>query len=268
MSESPDSTELIDESDGSCSAVFGPFLLRSAFQPVFGRETVNKLVIRGYEGLLRIFLNDRSISPTRFFPRIKGAERLRLEAVSRSLHVANAARVGLQDSLLFLNFDPGVYYRRLSCVDHTERLAAECKAHAIPDVNVVCEIVESDAVDDRRLLFLVRLLRGQGFKIALDDYGANASDANRYALVKPDIVKLDAAWIIRLLSSASGYSVLRETVQRLKNDGTLVVLEGLEEPWHVKLALETGAEMLQGFALARPAIISGKLSDRFSPVMV
>jgi EAL domain-containing protein (putative c-di-GMP-specific phosphodiesterase class I) len=268
MPEQTDGAEFIDEADGSCSAVFGPFMLKTALQPLFAQEAAHKLVIRGFEGLLRIFLNGRSIAPGRFFPRIRGAERLRLDAVSRSLHVANAARADLRNSLLFLNFDPGVYSRRLSCVDHTERLITECEAHEIAGVNVVCEIVESEAIDDRRLLFLVRLLRGQGFRIALDDYGANASDANRYALVKPDIIKFDAAWILQLLNSADGYSVLRETIGRLKDDGVTVVLEGLEQPWQVELALESGADLLQGFALARPEIVSGRLAELFGSIVV
>ena len=34
-------------------------------------------------------------------------------------------------------------------------------------------------------------------------------------MVRPDIVKLDAAWAVRLMESQSGFAMLKETVERV-----------------------------------------------------
>ena len=58
---------------------------------------------------------------------------------------------------------------------------------------VVCEVTEKETISQEALFALVASLRASGFRIAVDDYGAEDSDMNRVRELHPDIVKFDAS---------------------------------------------------------------------------
>ncbi len=114
-----------------------------------------------------------------------------------------------------------------------------------------------------RMRYLIDNLREAGFKIAVDDYGADSSDARRVELVQPDIVKLDAHWVVRLMESQSGFAILQDAVERFHQDGASVIMEGLEQGFQIDLAWGAGADLIQGFALARPQLAPTNISQLF-----
>jgi EAL domain-containing protein (putative c-di-GMP-specific phosphodiesterase class I) len=85
--------------DGIAVGIWGRFLLRSAFQPIFAFEK-GKLKIAAYEGLIRPFEGRQSVGPGKFFASIGAADRFRVETLTRTLHVLNAgSRLGSEASL-------------------------------------------------------------------------------------------------------------------------------------------------------------------------
>ena len=126
MSEYGGFGRIVREPDGSFSALFGPFQLKTALQPLFERRRDGLLELKGLEGLLRVFRNSLSISPPIFLARIDAPARVDLDALCRTLHVTNAAAEPATNSRLFLNFDPALCSRRLTCLAHAEQLAKDC----------------------------------------------------------------------------------------------------------------------------------------------
>lgn len=263
MTMDSDSSRILQEEDGSCSGSFGPFLLKTALQPIFGRNRSGQLRLRGFEGLLRLFLNDAPYSPAGFFARIGADRRLSVDALCRHIHLVNASLEPAEDVLLFLNFDPSLYEDNRQISAQVNGLKSDVAASRFSPARIVCEMTEQQIAQPDRMRYLIDNLKEAGFKIAVDDFGAESSDVRRVELVRPDIVKLDAHWVVRLMESQSGFAVLREAVNRFRKDGASVVIEGLEQGYQIDLAWGAGADLVQGFALARPQIAPTNISQLF-----
>ncbi|MEX3012013.1 EAL domain-containing protein [Hoeflea sp. TYP-13] len=263
MAIASDSGRILLEEDGSCSGSFGPFVLRTALQPIFGRSRAGQLKLRGIEGLLRLFQNGRPYSPADFFARIGGNQHISVDALCRQIHLVNASLEPAENVLLFLNFNPSLYQDNRQIAFQINRLKTDVKASRFSPSRIVCEMTEQQITKPNRMVYLIDSLREAGFKIAVDDYGAESSDARRVDLVRPDIIKLDAHWVARLMDSQSGYAVLKDTVDRFRQDGATVVLEGLEKSFQIELAWGAGADLVQGFALARPQIAPTNFTGLF-----
>ncbi len=244
---------MIQLDDGSQVGLWGPLTLKSAFQPIF-RFDDGKLVIAAFEGLIRPFQGDEAVSPPAFFRSVPAGERLQVEVLTRALHLLNAGLFLDPAMQVFVNFDPSVYVDRemaRSALREMRRTLVE--AHIDPS-RVVCEVTEQKSASPDALQAFISILRGQGFRIAVDDYGAEDSDMDRVAALRPDIVKFDAQWIARLMESRPGIALLSVMVSTFSDRGCTIVFEGLEESWQLEIAEEVGAHMVQGYVLARPEI--------------
>lgn len=264
MPQGSDSVQHRLEEDGSSSGSFGPFLLKTALQPIFGRNRSGLVRLRGIEGLLRLFLNGRPFSTGEFFRRIGSDQRQAVDTLCRRLHLANASLESSHDVLLFLNFDPSLYVDNRQIAAQIQQLVSDVADSRFTAARIVCEMTEQHMVGSNRITYLTEGLRDAGFRIAIDDYGSAASDANRVDMVRPDIVKLDATWALRLMESQSGFAVLKETVERFHRSGASIVMEGLEKEFQVELAWGAGADLVQGFALARPQVAPTNLTEHFA----
>jgi EAL domain-containing protein (putative c-di-GMP-specific phosphodiesterase class I) len=95
-------------------------------------------------------------------------------------------------------------------------------------------------------------LREMGFRIAVDDIGAGYSGLNSFAMIQPDIVKLD----ITLVRGVDGDPVKRKLVRVLsdlcRDLGILVVAEGVETTSERDTLVDLGCDLLQGYLFARP----------------
>ena len=116
-------------------------------------------------------------------------------------------------------------------------------------------MTEQRSASQETLYDFVAALKANGFRIAIDDYGADNSDINRVRELKPDIVKFDANWITQLMESGAGLALLATMVSTFEQQGIRTLFEGLEEGWQLELAEKSGASMVQGFVLARPEIV-------------
>ena len=249
------------DGQGNFVAHYASFQLRTAYQPIF-RVARRSIDIYGFEGLIRVHTaGGKKLRPDHFFPLVRDEDRFHVENLCRELHLRNMARFSELPPVLFANFDPSVYSERERTgreVERMERLVAEV---GISPDRIVCEITEKRAKSDETLMFLVDRLRAAGYRIALDDYGADDSDVDRIRSVGPDIIKFDAAWIKRLLETPPGYNLLSSMVTQFHDRGIETLFEGLEERWQLELVVEMGVSMAQGFILARPELAPANFAD-------
>lgn len=244
---------IIRSEDGTSIGVWGTFTLKSAFQPIFAFRN-GKLAIEAFEGLIRPYRDGEPWTPASFFNAIDFADRLHVETLTRTLHLLNAARCLTDDASIFVNFDPSLFVDR-TIADHALRdMRLVLHEAGIDPRRIVCEVTEQESGSQDTLFEFVAALRGSGFRIAVDDYGADDSDINRIRELRPDIVKFDAKWITRLMESGPGFALLTEMVATFDRQGIRTVFEGIEEGWQLDLAAKSGASMVQGFALARPEL--------------
>jgi EAL domain-containing protein (putative c-di-GMP-specific phosphodiesterase class I) len=244
---------IIQNGDGTCSGVWGPFQLRSAFQPIFAFRD-GKLPIAAFEGLIRPFRNDEPVSPAAFFASLPAVDRLHVETLTRVMHLTNAAACLPREASIFVNFDPSVFVDRAIADAALHDMRQVLHQVGLDPQRIVCEVTEKRSGSAEALYGLVQALRANGFRIAVDDYGSEESDIERIKALRPEIVKFDAYWITRLMESGPGLGLLTAMVEMFTAQGIVTVFEGIEENWQLELAEKSGASMVQGYVLARPEL--------------
>ncbi|SFO03963.1 EAL domain, c-di-GMP-specific phosphodiesterase class I (or its enzymatically inactive variant) [Mesorhizobium sp. NFR06] len=232
--------------------IYGEFRLWSAYQPIFAPEG-RALRAVAVEGLIEPRHVAQPVAPSIFFDGVPASDRLFVETMCRMLHLRNYRNIGVEGLTLFFNYNPTIN-------DHLGRALAEIRlmTRHLGDFELepgllVCEITEQ-AGDDHVLAALVREMRRDGIRIAIDDFGTGHSTEARIDLLAPDIVKIDGAWFAELCRHAAAERFFRPLVAMLHERGAKVLVEGIEHAQHLRVALEGGVDLFQGFHLARPAL--------------
>ncbi|TPN77474.1 EAL domain-containing protein [Mesorhizobium sp. CU2] len=232
--------------------IYGEFRLWSAYQPIFAPEG-RALRAVAVEALIEPRRAARPVAPSVFFDSVPQSDRLFVETMCRRLHLANYRNIDADGLTLFFNYNPTIN-------DHLGRALAEIRLmrRHLGDFDLqprllVCEITEQ-AADDHVLTSLVREMRRDGIRIAIDDFGTGHSTEERISLLQPDIVKIDGNWFAEFCRHAAAERFFRPLVSMLHDRGAKVLVEGIEQANHLRVALDGGVDLLQGFHLARPAL--------------
>ena len=254
MSRQGGFAQITQQKDGTRVAVWGIYKLYSAFQPIFAFNPVGKLEIMAFECLIRPFRQGVPVSPYKFFSSIPPEERVEVETLMRNLHLLNAGAFIDPSALIFVNFDPSQFAKKENVEDALRGMRLVLHQTNIDPSRIVCELTEQKSASPLALKNLMMALRDHGFRIAVDDFGAEDSDFDRIIQMNPDIVKFDAGWVVKLLRSAAGYALLKSMITKISERGIQTVIEGVEEPWQLELSEKAGAFMVQGFGIAKPQI--------------
>jgi EAL domain-containing protein (putative c-di-GMP-specific phosphodiesterase class I)/ActR/RegA family two-component response regulator len=215
--------------------------LYMVYQPIVQWSTRS---VFGYEALVRS--QEPSLPhPSALFD---AAERLcRLSDIGTAIRLSAASDYGNQsrEPLLFINLHPSdlqdenIYdadtplgkFARHTVLEITERARLE----QLPDA--ASKILQ---------------LRKLGYRIALDDIGAGYAGLASFALLEPDIVKLDMALVRNLDRAPTKQRLIRSLMEVCRDFGMQVVAEGIETGAERDALLELGCNLLQGYLFARP----------------
>lgn len=242
-----DEYELIDTKEQGLVCNFMNMKLASVFQPVLRSD--GKVV--GREALLRAEHTEHGeLAPDAAFETTVKAKRVvQFDRLVRIIHLVNHARNAAEYELLFLNVHP----RLLNSVkDHGRTFERILHYYSVPTSRVVIEIKETENVDDGDLADAVSNYRSLGYRIAVDDFGAAHSSLERVLKLRPDIVKLDGALIQATEHSRSATASFNQLVDRFRRAGIQVAVQGIETAKQLEIAKNSGADLLQGYHLARP----------------
>ncbi|WP_407275133.1 EAL domain-containing protein [Halothiobacillus sp. DCM-1] len=239
------------DTDGQSVAVCEGFRIRSAFQPII--SVAHQRVV-GYEGLARVTdESGQAIPPDALFARIHELPHLvAVDRACRELHLTNFARMQFYPRWIFINVHPLVAMHGHQFGPFFANILEELQ---IEGSQVVVELVESALVDERQLRSAIDLYRSLGCLVALDDFGISGSQFTRLWRIDADIVKLDRSLIAEAEHSARARRTLPSLTAMVHEAGSLVLQEGIETPVQLALALNAGVDLLQGFGLARPALL-------------
>lgn len=246
----------VKQSMGTCAGMaygyFGDKRLESAFQPIY--SLAHRCII-GHEGLLRANkLNGKNVPPMQVFSGESGyigdAQSVFLDRLCRTIHLHNYQQSQTNNLWLFLNVSAEVINHRH---DHGPFFAELMASYGISPKRVVVEIVEGVIPDAGLLEEAVKFYREAGCMIAIDDFGAEASDIERIWRVSPDIVKLDRKIITSAESNDKARRILRSTIALIHECGSLALVEGIQTREQAIIALDSNADLVQGFYYAMPA---------------
>ena len=131
---------------------------------------------------------------------------------------------------------------------------------------VVVEITEEEAIDKDSL---ERKRHAVGFPgiFALDDYGSGYANENSLLELSPRFVKLDIAIIRGIDTSLDKQQILRNIVAYARPRSMKIIAEGVETAAEMRKVIELGADLLQGYFLARPSIQPDPISPEAEAVI-
>ena len=227
----------------------------SVYQAILS-PTHQKLV--GYEALVRVSRDGQPVSPVELFEQAdRHNQTPELDRHLLQLHLNNFV-AGAQPAWLFLNINPGTCIHPEASL---ERLASQCQQSGIHPEKVVLELVETASENPAALLEFIHKAKARGFQIAIDDFGMGDSNFERLWRINPLIVKLDRSLLVNAETNSRARMLLESLVKMIRESGSLVLLEGIENHAQARIALETEADLLQGFLFARPASLSEHQPD-------
>jgi len=234
---------------GATEAFFYGVNLRSNFQPIYSLSHRRPI---GYEGLLRVKdANNHPMSPLDTFNSVQSEPHtIELDRLSRYLHVQNFIRQSQDHNWLFLNVHPTIMMYGKNYGPYFGELLHDA---GLEPSNVVVELLEESIEDKGLLNETIKYYRELGCLIAIDDFGTGDSNFDRVWQIKPDIVKLDKSIVRDMKENNVVRRMLPNLVSLIHECGSLVLLEGIEHEEQALMAVDSGADFVQGFYLARPS---------------
>jgi EAL domain-containing protein (putative c-di-GMP-specific phosphodiesterase class I) len=218
--------------------------LSMAFQPIVDlpnrRIFAHEALVRGADGSsaasLLAELNDEN--------RYHFDQQCRIKAVEWAAQLAVPAQ-------LSINFMPNAVYQAETCIRATLEAARRCN---FPLERIIFEVTEQEQVLDLdHLVGILRAYRKQGFRTAIDDFGAGYAGLNLLADFQPDLLKLDMELIRGIDRDGVRQTIVDGVLGICRRLGIRVIAEGVETVEELDTLRAMGIELFQGYLFARPA---------------
>jgi EAL domain-containing protein (putative c-di-GMP-specific phosphodiesterase class I) len=213
-----------------------------AMQPVISWSA---RTVHAYESLLRT--DEPTLrNPIDF---IDAAERLnRTSELGRIIRRRIAEQISLAppDARVFVNLHPA------DLAD--DELCSKDGALSPFASRVVLEVTERAALERvKGLAEGVVRLRALGYRLALDDLGAGYAGLSSFALLEPEVVKIDMSLVRGIHLSPIKQKLFRSFAKLCLECGTEIVAEGVEVAEERDCLSGLGGDLYQGYLFAKPA---------------
>lgn len=221
-----------------------PFTFSMAFQPIVDVATRE---LFAYEALVR---GPGGEGAATVLDQVNDGNRYQFDQAARVKAIELAAKLGMTVPVS-INFFPNAVYRPETCIRVTLEAAREL---GFPTSQIIFEVNEAEPVGDRaHLRGIFAEYRRQGFKTAIDDFGAGYAGLALLADFEPDVLKLDMNLIRHIDQDRMRRAIVAGTVQTARTLGITLLAEGIETDAERDALVELGVTKLQGYRFARPA---------------
>lgn len=129
-------------------------------------------------------------------------------------------------------------------------LARTIHEAGIPKEQLELEITET--IGDEQISNMAELLKHQGYKLLMDDFGSGYSSLNILLETPFDVIKLDKKFMENMMVSEKGRLILEYVVAMADKLGLELLAEGVETEEQVKLLRKIGCDNVQGYYYAKP----------------
>lgn len=249
--------------NGIGAAVHGPYLLKTALQPILRETSEGTHELEAVEGLVRVSREGVPIPPTEFFALIDEAERPNVDSLCRSLHILNTGLLGRDDVTLLVKFQPGLFNTPHAIRQEIDRMRLAAHEAGLAPARIACELREGPDDDPDVLVEFARQLREASFLVAFDEYAGTDHDLSRLSRLQPDFLKFDPIWVQRFAGNTAGVALLRVIVAQLEREGIRPIVPSVETSGQIELCREIGMPLMQGYLLGRPQIVPTSLNFDF-----
>jgi EAL domain-containing protein (putative c-di-GMP-specific phosphodiesterase class I) len=223
--------------------------LSTHFQPIY---SVREARCVGFEALVRAHdAGGAAVRPSKLFAQVfEEGDGVLLDWICRALHLRRFATVDPGDRSLFVNIHPEAAMRESRSA---REFAEMVRFYGLTPDRVCVEILEGVCADEGMLREAVAAYRALGCSIAMDDFGVGRSNFDRIVKLRPDMVKIDRTVLTDAVGDAKARRMLPAIVELLHEAGAEVAIEGIESGNEALLAMDSGADLLQGFHFAAPS---------------
>lgn len=234
---------------GGESLAWRDVVLTSHFQPIFG---IHRESCVGYEALVRATdAQGRAVAPNPLFESaFRAGHGVELDWVCRALHLRNFARFDPGDRKLFINVHSQAAMQDFPAAGEFADLV---RFYGLSPRRVCVEILEDSCGDESVLRKTVAAYRRAGAAIAMDDFGLGRSNIDRIVALRPDVVKIDRSILIDAVGDQKARRMLPAIIELLHEAGAQVAVEGIESANEAVIAIDSGADHVQGHYFAQPA---------------
>ncbi|SHO50504.1 GGDEF domain-containing protein [Anaerocolumna xylanovorans] len=206
--------------------------------------------IYGFEALSRISAKELEMNIELMF---KIADTMNksweLETLCRKKSLEYAAHLK-EGKKLFLNVNSNIIYDKNFIEGFTK---SSLNAYGLDSDNVIFEITERVAINDNNaFLASINHYKGQGYGIAIDDFGVGYSGLNVIASARPDFIKLDMNLVRDIDKEEIKQLVCKAMVDFGRNAGIQVIAEGIETEEELKALIKLNVNLGQGYFLGMP----------------
>jgi diguanylate cyclase (GGDEF)-like protein len=225
--------------------------LEMHFQPIVSAKD---WTIFGYEALTRINALSSFDNVADLFKKAKEEDVIsNLDIICRGKALCEAARLGMREneSYIFINVCPETVMSSSHKVGLTNKVAEECM---LSKEKIILEFTEETAIDNYKLFKeAISYYKGQGYKIAIDDFGSGHGGLKMLSIIEPDFVKIDRHFISNIDKSMIKYNLVESMATACHRIGIRVIAEGVERQEELSVVLNMGIDLMQGFYLGKPS---------------
>jgi diguanylate cyclase (GGDEF)-like protein len=204
------------------------------------------------EALVRWRLDGELLPPGAFLPSIEQTAMIHplTDWVARTA-LAQLAEWGQATSDLDVAIN--VSARNLSDPGFASRLLAIVAESGVAAHRLTVEITETALfVDPDAARSCLGALHEAGIALSIDDFGQGQTSLAYLAALPVDELKIDRAFVSRVVADRTHAAIVRSIIQLGHTLGLRVVAEGIEHDAEYARVLALGADIAQGFLIARP----------------
>lgn len=220
----------------------------SYFQPIINNKTMQ---VEKYESLVRLIDEDGKVVSPFFFLEI--AKEGRYYKKITDLVIKNSV-----EALDKTNKDISINISALDIEDLDTRnyLVNIVTENASNANRIVFELLEDESVKDFEVVKdFISFVKAFGVQIAIDDFGAGASNFERLIDYQPDILKIDACLIKNIETDSYSRNVV-ETIQSFASkEGIKTVAEFVENENILSIIKNIGIDYSQGYLFGKPELL-------------
>jgi len=166
------------------------------------------------------------------------------------LQLANwATQTAFMNCRLSIN----VSIKQFQHVDFVTHLLGELNKTGANPKLLTLELTESlSLTESSHGLEKMHVLKQYGIRFSLDDFGTGFSSLTYLKNLPFDELKIDHSFIVDLTTNPTSASIVQATIGLGKSLGLTVITEGVETQEQLKLLVQAGCQLFQGYAFYQP----------------
>ncbi len=226
------------------------------FQPIVNNKSAK---IEKFECLVRMIDgNGEVISPARF-----------LEPAKRTGTATVITKIMIEKSFAYFKDKPFEFSINITDSDFKEGLLSQyliskAKEYGVPHNQVVIEMLESISMrGNSYAVEQVNELCNLGFKIAIDDFGADYSNFSRLLELKVDYIKIDGLFIKNIHKDPNSFKIVKSIKDFSDSVNAKVIAEFVHSREVQDKVVELGIEYSQGYFFSPPVIDIWEVVNNF-----